>query len=161
MAREMLLSGNRLLVIAGVQMAIEPGIGGPETLIAPEMDRIATVGTTFVDVDVSDLAKPTVRESLTVDGSYSSARLTGSTARIVMNSDPLTTIGIRRYADHRATRRVRQHQPSVARHPAGDAVDHDDGPVKRHSAGRFRCRHGTRCHGHGVPRSHVRGPQSQ
>jgi hypothetical protein len=95
MAREMLLSGNRLLVIAGVQMAIEPGIGGPETLIAPEMDRIATVGTTFVDVDVSDLAKPTVRESLTVDGSYSSARLTGSTARIVMNSDPLTTIGMR------------------------------------------------------------------
>lgn len=94
MAQEMLLSGNRLLVIAGAPMAIEPGIGGPETLIEPAMDRVANMGTTFVDVDVSDLAKPTVRESLTVDGTYTSARLTGSTARIVMNSDPLMALGM-------------------------------------------------------------------
>jgi len=94
MAQEMLLSGNRLLVIAGTPAMIEPGIGGPEATMAPEIARLANLGTTFVDIDVSDLAAPTVRESLTVNGTYASARLTGTTARIVMNSDPLTTIGM-------------------------------------------------------------------
>ena len=93
MAQEMLLSGNRLLVIAGSVGMIEPGIGGPDVL-ASEMARVANMGTTFVDIDVSDLAKPTVRESLTVNGMYSSARMTGSTARIVMNSDPLSSIAM-------------------------------------------------------------------
>lgn len=90
MAQEMLLVGNRLLVVGGSPIMIEPGIGGPATV----MGRMANMGTTFVDVDVSDIAHPKIRETLTVDAAYASARLTGTTARIVLTSDPLSAIGM-------------------------------------------------------------------
>lgn len=87
--REMLLVGDRLMIVADAPMAIEPGIGGPDVMSY----GFPTAGATFIAVDVADMAAPRVDETLTVDGSYVSARQVGSTIRIVVSSNPLGRIG--------------------------------------------------------------------
>nr|MDQ3936930.1 beta-propeller domain-containing protein [Actinomycetota bacterium] len=73
-AQEMLLSGGRLLVFS--QPAYGTGIaeGG--------------VGSTLTEVDVRDPANPAIVRTLELEGNYVSARLNGTTARVVIGSYP-------------------------------------------------------------------------
>jgi hypothetical protein len=100
---DMLLDGKRLLVISysdsPVVAAAQPRSGGPrpvraaqaqgapEPSVAPGPDyyRPATL---ITEIDVSDPAHMKVVKTETVDGSYVSARLNGSTARIVVSTPP-------------------------------------------------------------------------
>jgi hypothetical protein len=95
---DMLLSGKRLLVISYAASPVETlgaPSGGPqparsarvssEPSIAPGYYRPATL---ITEIDVSDPAAMKVVKTETVDGSYVSARLNGTTARIVLTTPP-------------------------------------------------------------------------
>ena len=69
--RELLVSGDRVLVV-GTTAAY--AAKGPRTL--------------FAEVDVSDLAAPSVARTMRVEGSYLSARMNGAVARVVTASAP-------------------------------------------------------------------------
>ena len=77
-AREMLLSGGRILLFTS-------GLS-----YAPQADSIAPSpqGSQLVEVDASDPANLRLIRTLDVDGDYISARLTGTTARVVIASYP-------------------------------------------------------------------------
>jgi hypothetical protein len=78
--QEMLLSGDRLLVFT-----LGFGYRIPQAAsFAPVPDQ----GAQLVEVDVSDPSDLRVVRTLDVDGSYISARLTGTTARVVLASYP-------------------------------------------------------------------------
>lgn len=89
-AQELLLSGNRLVVIGTTGGGIEPAVDVAPGIAPP----IGGDGTTFVDLDVSDPANLRIRETLKVDGGYQSARMVGATARVVLTSQPLARIGM-------------------------------------------------------------------
>jgi hypothetical protein len=75
--QEMLLAGDRLLVFSSPVYSI----GSADVLEAP-------TGTVLTEVDVSDRSKPRVVRTMEVDGGYVSARLRGTTARVVIGSYP-------------------------------------------------------------------------
>ncbi len=77
---QLLLEGNRLLLIGGGFGLVEPL---PATDIMP-----APTGTTLTEIDVSDPRAMRLVKTLTVDGWLVGARLTGSTARVVVASQP-------------------------------------------------------------------------
>jgi uncharacterized secreted protein with C-terminal beta-propeller domain len=77
-AQEFLLQGDRLLVVSGGGGIYEPVMDAP----------IAAQRTVLSEVDVSNPAAMRVTRTLTVDGGYVSARLTGPTARVVISSAP-------------------------------------------------------------------------
>jgi Beta propeller domain len=79
---ELLISGDRALVISRSYGFV----GGPQPLAA---DLYAAPGkTVLTEIDISDPAAMTEQSSMTADGDYVSARLTGSTARIVLSAYP-------------------------------------------------------------------------
>lgn len=77
---QLLLSGDRLLLVGGGFGFVEPL---PATDIMP-----APTGTTLTEIDVSDPAAMQLLKSVTIDGVFVGARLTGSTARVVVSSQP-------------------------------------------------------------------------
>ena len=77
---QLLLDGDRLLLIGGGFGLVEPL---PATDIMP-----APTGTTLTEIDVSNPAAMRLVKTLTVDGWLVGARLTGSTARVVVASQP-------------------------------------------------------------------------
>jgi hypothetical protein len=100
---QLLLSGNRLLVIGQGEFEPQPvpapqvggsppslGVDGtvvvdqPARMIAP----VAPQGTILRLVDVSDPANMKVIESLRLEGSFVSARLTGHSVRVVLSTPP-------------------------------------------------------------------------
>ncbi len=90
-SRELLLRGDRVLVI-GTPANAGGGpipIDGPVAALAP---GIAYPGfraaTQLTEVSVKDPAAMTISRTLTVDGSYASARLTGGTVRVVLDTPP-------------------------------------------------------------------------
>jgi uncharacterized secreted protein with C-terminal beta-propeller domain len=88
-ATQMLLRGTRLLVFSNDYTYS----GGPVP-IAKDATVIAPGGggtTTLTEVDVSDAAAPKVARTMTLDGQYVDARLTGGTARVVVGSTPAPT----------------------------------------------------------------------
>ncbi len=86
--QDLLLRGDRVLVLgsAAGRGGIVPLPGGP----AADLSRPYPVPgqAQFTEVSVKDPAAMTVSRTLTVDGQYVSARLTGGTARVVLNSPP-------------------------------------------------------------------------
>lgn len=89
--RELLLRGDRALVIgqAGAETPVDVVGGGPvATTVAP---KVSTAVTRVTEVAIADPAKMTISRTLTVDGSYVTGRLTGGTARIVLNTPPEIT----------------------------------------------------------------------
>jgi hypothetical protein len=79
-AHELLLDGDQLLVVSSGVAGIQPVPS--DRLIAP----IGPQSTLFTRVDVSDPARPRVVETLTVDGSYVTARLVNGSVRVVVVS---------------------------------------------------------------------------
>jgi hypothetical protein len=100
---ELLLYGKRILVFSYAGSPVEPlpspppepGAQGGPASSQPAYYRQATL---ITEVDVSDPADMRVVRTETVDGVYVSARLNGSTARIVLSTPP-TAID---YGDARA-----------------------------------------------------------
>jgi hypothetical protein len=102
---DMLLAGKRLIVISYAPSPVEvaPQQGGPEPdrpargaqaqddpAIAPgePSPGYYRPATLITEIDVSDPADMKVLKTETVDGNYVSARLNGSTARIVISTPP-------------------------------------------------------------------------
>lgn len=88
--QELLLRGERLLVIGSTAPA---GIGGGDVAVGAPVSSIAlpypvVSRTQLTEVRVSDPAAMTVSRTLSVDGQYVSGRLTGGTARVVLNTPP-------------------------------------------------------------------------
>jgi hypothetical protein len=79
-AQEMLLAGDRLVVFSTPGYSVAQPLAAD--IAAPDP------GTVLTEVDVSDRAKPRVVRTLEVDGSYVSARMRGTTARVVIGSYP-------------------------------------------------------------------------
>ena len=81
-SHELLLAGDRVLVFstAAYYAADGPVAAGVAAPVNPQ--------SVLTEVDVSDRAKPAVVRTLSVDGSYLSSRLTGTTARVVIGSFP-------------------------------------------------------------------------
>jgi hypothetical protein len=106
--QQLLLDGDKLLVLAGspiiyaVDMAPSKptaGAASARAAIAPAPAQTATLSL----VDVSDPAAMKVVKTMTVDGGYLSARLTGHTARVIFSATPAalpvlqtSTAGVRR-----------------------------------------------------------------
>ena len=79
---QLLFYGKRLLVLSG-------GCGPPILLRGAEsLLPIRATATVLTEVDVSDPASMRVVRTMSVDGGYLSARLVGSTARVVITSTP-------------------------------------------------------------------------
>jgi hypothetical protein len=84
--QQLFLSGNRALVIMGSGGGVVPLTDAPaEKSFAPEM----LPGTQLLEIDISDPAAMRIVRTLSVEGNYVSARLTGSTARVVFASAPV------------------------------------------------------------------------
>lgn len=90
--QELLLRGDRVLVIGSTG-----SVGGPVPLVTRGDPVAGTASlapsygpaeTQLTEVDVSDAAAMKVARTLTVAGSYVSARLTGGTARVVLDTPP-------------------------------------------------------------------------
>ncbi len=92
----LLLSGNRLIVIAAGPVAVRTPLPATDELAGDEpTGKIApgnstfigpAGGSVFVQVDVADAAAMAITETFETEANYVSARLTGTTARIVVNS---------------------------------------------------------------------------
>ncbi len=91
-SREMLLRGDRILVIGTPPGGAGGGpipVDGPVATLAPSVAYPGYRATTqLTEVSVKDPAAMTISRTLTVDGSYASARLTGGTARVVLDTPP-------------------------------------------------------------------------
>jgi uncharacterized secreted protein with C-terminal beta-propeller domain len=86
--QELLLRGDRLLVIGrpnDFPIVEEPVPGAPvvDRGFAPSPSEVE-----LTEIDVHDPAAMKQARTLTVDGSYVSARLNGGTARVVLNTSP-------------------------------------------------------------------------
>ena len=103
-ARDMLVSGNRLLLMGDGPVAVRPlpaAAGGPSTKVtqgAVEPGVAPTIlpafgGAVLIEVDVTDIAAMRVLETMETEARYVSARLTGSTARVVVTAGAPTGIG--------------------------------------------------------------------
>lgn len=92
MASELLVSGDRALVLGTGWWDVMP-------MAAESRDRIASLlppggqTSTLTEVDLSDPANPRVVSSVSIEGSYLSARMVGDVARIVVRSDPQQRLG--------------------------------------------------------------------
>jgi len=87
--QDLLLRGDRVLVL-GSSGGVVPVTGGPAVDV-PAVSLLpypVPSQAQFTEVSVKDPAAMTVSRTLTVDGQYVSARLTGGTARVILNSPP-------------------------------------------------------------------------
>ncbi|HEY5145091.1 MAG TPA: beta-propeller domain-containing protein [Solirubrobacteraceae bacterium] len=91
-SRELLLRGDRVLVIGTPAASAGGGpipVDGPVAALAPSIAyRGYRPATQLTEVSVKDPAAMTVSRTLTVDGSYADARLTGGTVRVVLDTPP-------------------------------------------------------------------------
>ena len=86
-AYELLLDGDRLLALSReVRVPVPPRT----TAIGPILP--APVESTMTEIDVADPTRMRVVRTLELDGSYLTARLVGSTARVVVSSTPITVL---------------------------------------------------------------------
>ncbi len=82
--RDLLLAGDRALLLGEIGDVIGPLVYADASVIAPPTAPIAVL----LEVDLSDPAEPQVVRRLLVDGRYLSARMTGEVARVVVSSYP-------------------------------------------------------------------------
>jgi hypothetical protein len=83
---ELLVSGDRALAIRGGGAG---WLGGGLPMAMPDGMRTYPSGTVLSEVDVGDPSHLRVVRTESIDGDYLSARLTGTTARVVVSSTPL------------------------------------------------------------------------
>jgi hypothetical protein len=92
-AHQLLLRGGRVLVLSTMSgpIAIDGpvGVAQPAARIAPVPGGGPT--TLLTEVDVSDPAAPKVARTMTLDGAFVDARMTGGTVRVVVSSTPQPT----------------------------------------------------------------------
>lgn len=79
--QELLLRGDRLLVIGQAQA--DGPVAVDARVMMPYASRVQ-----LTEVDVKNPAAMSISRTLTVDGQYVSGRLTGGTARVVLNTPP-------------------------------------------------------------------------
>lgn len=98
-ARDMLVAGNRVLVMGDGPVAVRPlpaSTGAPTAKIAPgvgaDLALQAPGGSVLVEIDASDIAAMRVVETMETEARYLTARLTGSTARVVVAAGAPTGI---------------------------------------------------------------------
>ncbi len=82
---ELLIRGDRALVVGTTSSEPEPGPIDAPAISAPQLSGRVTQ---LIEVDLRDPARMRVARTLTVDGSYVSARLTAGTVRVVLSSAP-------------------------------------------------------------------------
>ena len=85
---ELLLRGDTLLVLSSNVGAAPPPGDTPVAVASFAPPQPALDGTRIDEVDVSDPAAMRIRRTMTVDGTYVSARRNGDTARVVVASSP-------------------------------------------------------------------------
>lgn len=85
---ELLLADSTLLVLGSADVP-----GGPLDDRSGQVSRPAVERTVLTQVDLTDPADPAVGGSTRIEGSYRSARLVGSSARLVMASTPAGLAG--------------------------------------------------------------------
>jgi uncharacterized secreted protein with C-terminal beta-propeller domain len=89
-ARDMLISGNRLLVMADGPVTVRPlpaqpgAEPGAATRLGPSGSFPGSGGSLLIQVDVTDPAAMRVTETMETEARYVNARLTGTTARVVI-----------------------------------------------------------------------------
>jgi uncharacterized secreted protein with C-terminal beta-propeller domain len=90
---QLLLRGSRLLVLATINPGGPIPVDGPAPRVAASIAPMPGLRATtqLTEVDVSDPAAPKVARTMTLDGQYVDARLTGGTARVVVSSTPAPT----------------------------------------------------------------------
>jgi len=91
--QELLLSGDRLLVMAGNPIYYDVVVGPPRRIVDPgaKAASMAPAGgqsSTLTLVDVSDAGAMKVLRTMSVNGGYLSARMTGHTARVIFSATP-------------------------------------------------------------------------
>jgi uncharacterized secreted protein with C-terminal beta-propeller domain len=91
--QQLLLDGNRLLVLTGGGFAYpyDVGVVSPPAMGAPKaaaMPVYGPTGSTLTEVDVSDPSAMKIVKTMTVNGMYVSARLNGHTARVIFSAQP-------------------------------------------------------------------------
>jgi len=93
-AHQLLIRGTRALVLSTVSAPIAIDVapaprpaqpGTAKTAIAPAPGRSTTL---LTEVDLTDPAAPKVARTMTLDGDYVDARMTGGTVRVVVSSTP-------------------------------------------------------------------------
>ncbi len=85
---QLLLYGNRVIVISGQTPQFFPGVGTARPAIAVSPYYRWGGQTTLTEVDVHDPSAMAVTQTMTVDGRFVDARQNGATARIVISSAP-------------------------------------------------------------------------
>lgn len=83
---ELLLDGDRLLVLAATEATTVPGLAQREAGIGPY--GYAAPISVLTLVDLAEPTAPRVETELVLDGAYRSARMTEGTARVVLASQP-------------------------------------------------------------------------
>lgn len=98
-ARDILVAGNRLMVMADGPVSVRPlpaPAGAPATKVAAgasaDLALQAFGGSMLIEVDVADIGAMRVVETMETEARYVSARLTGSTARVVVAAGAPTGI---------------------------------------------------------------------
>ena len=93
--QDLLLRGDRVLVLGSAASGggDVPVTGGPAVDVVSRslLPYPVPSQAQLTEVNVKDPAAMTVSRTLTVDGQYVSARLTGGTARVILNSPPSLT----------------------------------------------------------------------
>jgi hypothetical protein len=80
----MFLRGDTVVAIGGI-WDTRP-LGAPETSIAPSYGSSIT---RMAQIDISDLANPTIISTVDFDGAYVQSRLVDGSLRVAVNSDPV------------------------------------------------------------------------
>lgn len=91
---QLLLHAHRLIVVSsGFSSPVGVGVAAPGTRSAVGLYPYSYGGQTLItEVDVSDPAAMKVTRTMTVDGTFVDARQTGSSARLVISSQPRAII---------------------------------------------------------------------
>jgi uncharacterized secreted protein with C-terminal beta-propeller domain len=86
---QLLLRGPRVLVLSTVATPMAVDVAAPRIAVLPGPG--GGPRTLLTEVDVSDPAAPKVARTMTLDGAYVDARMTGGTVRVVVSSTPQPT----------------------------------------------------------------------
>jgi hypothetical protein len=86
---EVLLTGDRVTVLTRAWDAVVAEDGGGAEIA---MGMTATARTVLTSVDIAEPTSPRVLDTRSFEGDYVSARMTGTTARVVLRSSP--TLGV-------------------------------------------------------------------
>ena len=92
--RDLLIAGDRALVLGGGSWyggVADTGVAVDAIFPGPYPGSAS--GTFVIEVDLSDRSAPEVTDRVRIDGAYTSARLVGGVARIVVSADPTAAFG--------------------------------------------------------------------